>query len=235
MMHGTEPISGSGHKELVKPRMIIGEEPRPFMSTNCYALGWCVGNYYGETVINHSGSTNGFGCLMMYLPRLKLGVVIFGNSETTYTPNSKICWKSVDEFLGIPHEKQYDWDASSKADLEKEHLESTEELYPNLPDPIPLTLPLNAYAGQYTHNGYETLVVGYKDEKLQVDATDRTWRFVLSLEHVSGEFFIGGTFNIDTHNRESIRVQFRLGCDGMASVLRVEFVGINSEIIWFQR
>lgn len=64
--------------------------------------------YHGETVINHGDATNGFGCNMMYLPRLKFGIVVFGNSNATYTPNEKISWSLVAEFLGIPLEKRYD-------------------------------------------------------------------------------------------------------------------------------
>jgi CubicO group peptidase (beta-lactamase class C family) len=237
MIHQTEPISESSHKELVKPRMLTGDEPRPYMSPNCYALGWNVENYHGETVINHGGATNGFGCNMMYLPRLKWGVVVFGNSDTAYTPNEKICWALVDVFLGVPLEKRYDWDANAKAELEKEHLETPEELYPNLPKvSMPLALPLDNYAGGYTHAGYGTLAVEYKDGKLQIDATDRTWRFMLSLEHVSGEFFVGETFDVDTHNRDRMRAQFRLGADGRARSLGVEFVEeMENEMIWFER
>jgi hypothetical protein len=207
------------------------------MSPNCYALGWNVENYHGETVINHGGGTNGYGCKMMYLPRLKWGVVIFGNSDTAYTPNEKICWALVDKFLDIPLEKRYDWDANAKKELEKEHLEMVEELFPNLPQvPIPLALPLEAYAGEYEHAGYGTLNVEYKDGKLQVDATDRTWRFMLSPEHVSGEFFVAERFDVDTHNRDTMRAHFRLGVDGRARSLGVGFVEeMENGMIWFER
>jgi hypothetical protein len=52
----------------------------------------------------------------------------------------------------------------------KENLEKAEELYPNGPEvPIPLTLSLKAYTGQYSHAGYGALVAEYKDEKIQVE------------------------------------------------------------------
>jgi Beta-lactamase/Domain of unknown function (DUF3471) len=239
MMHQREPISASGHKELVKPRMLaLGKyETRPYMSQNCYALGWNVENYHGETVVNHGGGTSGFGCNMMYLPRLKFGIVVFGNSNTADTTNEKTSWALVDEFLGIPVEKRYDWDASAKEELANEHLETVEELYPNLPDArIPLTVHLVAHAGDYTHPGYGTLTVEYKDSKLEVDATDRTWRFKMSLEHVSGEFFVAEKFDVDNHYKERIRAQFRLGADGTPRSLGVEFVEeMSDEMIWFQR
>jgi CubicO group peptidase (beta-lactamase class C family) len=239
MMHQREPISANGHKELVRPRMLaLGEyEARPFMSPNCYALGWNVENYHGETVINHGGATNGFGCNMMYLPRLKFGIVVFGNSNATYTPNEKISWSLVDEFLGIPLEKRYDWDAAGREELAKEHLDTVEEMYPQLAgDRLPLTLSLESYAGEYTHAGYGTLMIEHKDGKLEVDATDRTWRFKLSLEHVSGEFFVAEKFDVDTHYKDRIRAQFRLGVGGTPRSLGVEFVeGMSDEMIWFQR
>lgn len=239
MVHQAGPISAIGHKELVKPRMLaLGEEEtRPYMSPNCYALGWNVENYHGETVINHGGATNGFRCNMMYLPRLKFGIVVFGNCNTAYIPNEKICWALVDEMLGISHEKQYDWDAAGKEDLAKEHLETVEELYTNLPDVrIPLALPLDKYAGEYTHAGYGTMVVECKDGKLQVDATDRTWRFKMSLEHVSGEFFVAERFDVDNHYKDRMRAQFRLGADGKPRSLGLELVReMLDEKIWFQK
>jgi hypothetical protein len=66
-------------------------------------------------------------------------------------------------------------------------------------------LPLEAYAREYTHAGYGTLFVEYEDGKLQVDATDRTWRLTMSLEHVSGEFFVAEKFDVDTHDKDRIR------------------------------
>lgn len=245
MMHQKGPISAKGHKELVKPRMIALDdefETRPYMSPNCYALGWNVENYHGETVINHGGSTNGFGCNMMYLPRLKFGVVVFGNSNMSFVPNEKIPWALVDEFLGIPHEKRYDWDAFGKEALANgEQLETVpvEKLYPNLLEArMPSALPLEAYAGEYSHVGYGTLTVEYKDtgKSLEVDATDRTWRFKMSLEHVSGEFFVAEKFDVDTHGKDRIRAQFRLGADSTPTSLGVDFVEeLAGKMIWFQR
>jgi hypothetical protein len=95
---------------------------------------------------------------------------------------------------------------------------------------------LENYAGEYTHAGYGTLMIKHKDGKLEVDATDRTWRFKMSLEHVSGEFFVAEKFDVDTHYKDRIRAQFRLGVNGTPRSLGVEFVeGMSDEMIWFQR
>ena len=240
MMHQRGPISASGHKELVKPRMLaLGDEDdtRPYLSPTCYALGLFVQNYHGETIIHHGGATNGFRSTMMYLTRQKFGMVMFGNSETSYALTERIPWALVDEFLGVPPEKRFDWDASFREDLAKEHVETVEELYSSLPEVrIPLALPLKVYAGSYTHAGYGTLEIEYKEGRLKVDATDRTWRFKMSLEHVSGEFFVAEKFDVDIYSKDRIKAQFRLGADGTPQSLGVSLVGgMGDEMIWFQR
>jgi CubicO group peptidase (beta-lactamase class C family) len=168
------PFSGEGHEELVRPRMIVGEDPRPFHSHALYALGWEVETYHGETVIGHGGSTCGFGSSMLYLPRLRWGVVVFGNSDGAYVTNLKICWTMIDDLLDVPVEKRFDWDEFGREDEEEQECKTREELYPKIPEiTVPLTLPLEAYAGSYWQEGWGTLVVEFRDGKLVVDATDR--------------------------------------------------------------
>lgn len=207
------------------------------MSPNCYALGWNIETYHGETVINHGGATNGFRNSMLYLPRLKFGIVIFVNSDTAYLPTEKIPWALVDECLATQIGKRHDGNAAAKEEEAKEGLDVVEELYPNLlMARIPLALPLEAYVGEYTHAGHGSFVIQYKEGKLQVDATDRTWRFMLSFEHVSGEFFEAERFDVDSQYKDKKRAQFRLGADGKTSCLGLELAAhMGNEMIWFQR
>jgi len=237
MIHKTGPISEKGHEELVKPRTIVGDEPKPFHSPALYALGWEVETYHGETIIGHDGSTNGFACKMLYVPRLNWGMVIFGNTIDPNVAEDKICWTLIDDLLNIPEEKRFDWDKQGEEYDEESGCKTKEELYPKLPDTrIPLTLPLVLYAGSYKNDGYGILVVDCKDGKLAIDATDRTWRFTLSLEHVSGEFFIANLLDIDTFGKGAFKAQFRIGAEGSVGQFGVAFMEeMESEMIWFQR
>jgi hypothetical protein len=236
MIRKTGPISEKGHEELVKPRTITGEDPKPFHSHTLYALGWEVETYHGETIIGHDGATNGFGSKMLYLPRLEWGVVIFGNSISAGMAEEPICSALVDDLLNVPAEKRFDWEKHWKEEGEEPLSKTREDLYPKLPEtPIPLTLPVSSYAGSYNHDGYGAFVVEYKDGRLQVDATDRTWRFTLLLEHVSGEFFVANLTDVDTLSKETMRAQFRLDAEGMVSEFGVDLVQELGELIWFQR
>jgi hypothetical protein len=56
----------------------------------------------------------------------------------------------------------------------------------------------------------------------------------MSLEHVSGVFFVAEKFDFDTHYKGRIS-QFRLGAYGTPRGLGIEFVeGMSDEMIWFQ-
>ena len=113
-----------------------------------YALGWEGETYHGETVIGHNGCTSGFGCGMLYLPRLNWCVAIFGYTTTAYMAEEKICWTLIDDLLNVPAEKRFDWDEHRKEDEEEPECETKEELYLEPPaTPIPLTLPPSSYAG----------------------------------------------------------------------------------------
>lgn len=237
MIEQATPISRDGHDELVTPRTINTCTPFPFHSHSLYALGWEVESYHGEIVIGHDGSTNGFGSKMIYIPRLEWGLVMLGNSADAYGVNERVCWTMVDDLLGVDVEKRFDWDKWMKEDMEKPEFKSLKELYPIIPETrLPLTLPLDKYAGRYNDVGYGTLNVEFKDGKLRIDCTDRTWRFMLDLVHVSGEFFVAEMVDIDTLYKETMRARFEMGVDGEVSRFGLGIVQeMGDEMIWFRR
>ncbi len=236
MIRKTGPISQQGHEELVKPRTITGDEPKPFHSHMLYALGWEVETYHGETIIGHDGATNGFECKMLYLPRLQWGVVIFGNVLAAARAQEVICSALVDDLLNVPMEQRFDWEKHWKEEDVESESKTKEEIYPDLPTtPIPLTLPPSLYAGLYMHEGYGNVVVKYEKRMLRVDATDRTWRFKLSLEHVSGEFFVAELLDVDTLTKDNIKAQFRLDAKGTVSEFGIDLVEELEDLIWFRR
>ena len=237
MIQQTEPISSAGHEELIKPRMIMGDEPQPFWSPALYALGWTTETYHGETVIGHNGCTNGFGSKMMYLPRKKWGVVIFGNTMSAGPANDKICWTLVDDLLSISVEKRFDWDGQAVKDEMEWVPKTVGEIYPEIPEPpVPLALPLSAYVGEYLDDGYGLLAVESKEGKLEVDATDRSWRFKLFLTHVSGQLFAGEKYDIDSRDKDMLKVEFRLNADGTVGQVGIVLVReLEDSMIWFRR
>ncbi|KAJ9602980.1 hypothetical protein H2200_012760 [Cladophialophora chaetospira] len=237
MIHKTMPISAEGHDELVKPRTIVPERPSPFRSQQLYALGWLTSTYHGESIIDHSGGTSGFGSHMIYLPKQHWGLVILGNAMESSRAINKIMWTMVDDLLRVPKEKRFDWDRHRVEDWTEWRLKAYKELYPKTPNPpIPLTLPLPAYAGSYQHKGYGALTVNMRDAKLEIDAMDRTYRFKLFLTHISGEFFVAERRDVDSRDKEIVQAAFRLNVDGAVAYFGVALIpGRDKELIWFRR
>lgn len=58
-----------------------------------YSLGWRVYRYAGATVVNHSGSVEGYGAQIAFLPQKNVGIVLLTNSKT------KEFWRILPKFL----------------------------------------------------------------------------------------------------------------------------------------
>ncbi|KAL2064853.1 hypothetical protein VTL71DRAFT_3993 [Oculimacula yallundae] len=130
MINESGPTSENGHEELTKPRAIIDDDLKPFMSHTCYALG--------------------------------------------YELQEKLCWSLFYDLPKVPIEKQFDWDGNYQERQDRDNPKIKEELYPDLPEkPLPTTLDLSAYVGEYHHPGYLTHVVELKDGELEMNGLDR--------------------------------------------------------------
>jgi hypothetical protein len=116
--------------------------------------------------------------------------------------------------------------------------------YPSLPSPrLPTTIPLSAYAGTYTHPGYQSLTITFnpKTKVMHADRSFITWSEPhLAFSHVSGDYFIIhsehegdlGAFAPNVYPAE-----FVIGVDGKP---RKVGVGYEEEMgkegrIWFER
>jgi hypothetical protein len=242
MIKRAGPISEAAHKELVKPRIIAdpcNDERKPFHSHWCYALGWGLETYRGYTVIGHDGNVSGFGSLMRYMPEMEWGIVIFGNSNGANDAAEILCWHLIDSMLGTPSLERFDYNTFLRNQVKE--LKEEEGKNPYLERPasalaLALSVPIDSYAGRYRNIGYHDLLVEIIDGKLQADASDRCFRFVLSFEHVSGEFFIADLLDIFDDSKRRLRAEFKIDSSG---IVRDLGIGIAEEMrdpfIWFTR
>lgn len=258
------PLSSVGHQELHYPRMTINVAG--VMEPANYALGWMRVNYRGEPIYFHQGSLSGFAALMAYLPRKKWGVAMMSNTGGLFadTVLKSLSYVLLDDYLQTPIDERIDFYAVPEkiAKASAEVMSNPREAaYPDAPrgsKAIPLSLPLGAYAGNYTHPAYQNLTVVLKDTPpyLSADpaqptqilqaALQRTFPRVLDFQHVSGEFFVvyiaeahtyeadqGGS-DLDLHMLS--KAEFRIGENGtvkeMGIVLEAE---MGEEKIWFRR
>lgn len=246
MMNCEDPITPKVYKGLTKARIIQnpnGEYPRPFSSPVACAAGWDVCHYRGYQLIRHDGSVPGFGSCHFFLPEFKFGGAIFSNSEGGTEVTHILMREFVDHVLNVPEAERPDWNKIETEDAPGDENEDDEDyakklreqLCPGLTEPLPQEVPLNAYIGEYWNPGYHTLRVQIKDEKLFIDATDRSMGFTLTFDHVCeqtkylvhlSDFLEGGD--------NPLKGEFKLE-DNKAVKMGLYFEDELKDYIWFDK
>jgi Beta-lactamase/Domain of unknown function (DUF3471) len=192
MMNHQGPISPKVYKGLVKSRISQNpdaEELRPLTSQIACGAGLDIFYYRDHMVVNHDGSIPGFGTCHFFLPEFEFGGVIFGNSSEGGSKVATILLHElIDEVLKIPKVERLDWNKIESEDrLDKDQLaveELRQRLCPGIIEPQPQTMPLSTYLGEYWNPGYHSLTMTIKNDELFIDATDRSFGFTLTFEHV---------------------------------------------------
>ncbi|WP_077923812.1 serine hydrolase [Spirosoma sp. 209] len=163
--------------ELFKPQVIVTDAQfypsqvltKPTWKT--YALGWFQHDYRGHRVNFHTGSLTGMVAMHAQLPDQKLAVYIQGNLDHAELRHA-LMYRAFDQFaLGISR----DWNADlyklySDIQLRRKAAERrVDSLRVRNTKP---SLPLTAYAGQYTDPLYGKVSVSVQDGKLVFSAND---------------------------------------------------------------
>jgi CubicO group peptidase (beta-lactamase class C family) len=256
MIFQTLPLSDSLQTELIKPRIFSYDTaPMPYDSYIGYALGWGVTNYKGNTLVTHSGGINGFAARLAFMPTQKWGIAILCNADMLGSSCIDTLFVHLmDDFLHVPQAERVDLvpacDAAF-AQIKDMYLHSRRDLFPDLPAKIvPLAFPLEAYAGTYSHPAYRTFTfevikpregLPVKESTKQVlhAKTERLVNFLIDLEHVSGEYFVG-YINCEVPSAialSALKAQFCTDVKGKVVRLGIESeVMIGShETLWFER
>ncbi|KAK5991463.1 D-aminopeptidase-like protein [Cladobotryum mycophilum] len=100
--------------------------------------------------------------------------------------------------------------------------------------PLPQDTPLEVYAGKFRHPGYNNMTVQIKDDKLFIDATDRSFPCTLELEHMSGGTEFKATLRALAIEDEVAKGGFVLE-GGVATKLGLALEPELKDLIWFDR
>ncbi|KAI9694462.1 MAG: hypothetical protein M1822_000078 [Bathelium mastoideum] len=195
MMKREPPISEEVYKGLIQPRIfdqVDVDELEPFTSWTAYAAGWWPRFYRGSLVVLHDGGIGGFGSVHFFLPKEQFGGVVLGNANGAQDLTLILAYELIDEALKVPKPERPDWNAlflEKQRKVEEEEKEEEGKLKKKFcPDfdgtPQPQKIPLSAYTGEYWNVGYRGMTLEIKDNKLFVDAADRSMGFYLTFEHV---------------------------------------------------
>ncbi|KAK8045875.1 beta-lactamase family protein [Apiospora saccharicola] len=105
---------------------------------------------------------------------------------------------------------------------------------PKEPQSEPQTVPLSAYTGAYWHPGYRTLIVGIRDEKLFIDAPDRSFGFMITFEHIANNYKFKGhmAFHLSAGVDSPIDSEF-VWEDDQVVRMGLDLEPDMKELIWF--
>jgi CubicO group peptidase (beta-lactamase class C family) len=82
---GTRVISAASLEETWTPRVATTPEDFPTSTLAAayagYGMGWVVGDYHGQRMLSHSGSTLGFEAQLAVWPEAQLGIVVLTNAQ----------------------------------------------------------------------------------------------------------------------------------------------------------
>jgi CubicO group peptidase (beta-lactamase class C family) len=154
---GTRLWSEAQADEMWKPEVITAasDGPTPQNPTRpvlqAYGMGWFIQDYRGERLINHSGGLLGQVTHTAMLPRKKLGVVVFSNTEGAGAAMLRNA--ILDHLLGAP---PTDWAALGQALVASQQaalMAAADHGVDKAPPGGP-TLPLDAYVGRYRDPWY---------------------------------------------------------------------------------
>ena len=247
MNHDGPVITKDVYKGIVRPRIIEEEVSKfPFTSQSMYCSGWYTSYYRGYRIIEHDGGDFGFGSTHFFLPDLKFGGVMYGNSGAIGNFKSILRNELVDEVLQVPKEERPDWasyesdDDSDKEDDDQDETENKalHELYPDIKEPCSQERPLGLYTGIYQNVGYHDMVVEIKDNKLYIDASDRSMGFYVTFEHVADQTkYIAWQSDYWEGGQEPSRAEFDFGTDRRDTdkACRVGISLDTEELVWFDR
>ena len=248
VMNRQDPFTQDVYEGLVRARSfedVDYEDVRPHHSASICTGGWRVDWFHGHMMVQHDGGVTGFSSKHFFIPSLRFGGCLFGNSESAEVAIEILTNELIEEEMGIPKEKREDW-VKIQSDQEQAALQSfsehkgeekvRKELCPEGDESSrPLTTPLEAYTGNFFNAGYREMVVEIKDGKLFVDATDRSSSFTLTFDHVCDQDkFLAHLVLTGTREDEVIKAGFKVE-DGKVTSLGLHMEYDLEEYIWFDR
>ncbi|KAJ9229282.1 hypothetical protein DTO166G5_7957 [Paecilomyces variotii] len=242
LMNHEDPITEEVYQGIIRSRSFENPDEKhlpPFTSPRAYGAGLGTFFYRGHKIVSHSGLVAGFGSWHFFLPDVKFGGVIFGNSGDGEPVASILGHELIDELLRVPEAERPDWNKLESGDNVNDPSEEDlrQQLCPGIKETQPQKMPLSAYTGRYWNPGYRGITVQTKNDKLFIDATDRSMGFTLTLDHIGeqtkyiahfSDFWEGGDV--------PLMAEFRFDNDRTVKMgLQLEEEEGFQELIWFNR
>ncbi|MCJ7588172.1 MAG: serine hydrolase [Candidatus Aminicenantes bacterium] len=165
---------------------------------SAYGMGRQTASYRGRLLTFHGGDLPGFHSQVSFLPRERIGVLVFVIGNHCASLYNTISYNVYERLLGMD---QTPWSDRLLEIRLKGKKAGSEARAKAGADRVPNTKPshpIQDYAGEYEHPAYGVLKVGMKDGRLQMDFH----KIVLPLDHFHYDRF--ETPDDETYGRTAI-------------------------------
>ncbi len=222
--NGTQLISAASMLEMFSPQMLVARDD--FYPTTkltkpnwtSYGLGWFQQDFQGRKIDYHTGSLSGLIAIIGLDRKNNKAMVALGNLDHAEVRHA-LLWHVMDE---QNDSSSIDW---NQAVFDLYNKKKTE---PNDDKPQsselankPHLLPLEQYAGRYTNESYNEMIVDFNNDKL----TLKSGRLDFPLTHKHFD-----TFEMKSEELHfTAPLNFNLGADGKVNTMH--FFGLSFEKI----
>jgi CubicO group peptidase (beta-lactamase class C family) len=185
---GRQLLSKRSHDEMVSPQMITGRGLDPFLPMThfyTYGLGLIIRDYYGKTLVSHSGGIDGMLSSMAWIPEIGAGVIVLTNTDNQEL-RTALTYRIVDQLLGAPPR---DWSTDylnrTRAGQRSQDSIQAAVLAQRVIGTRP-SLGLDRYVGSYEHPLFGSLQIELEDNALVIR---RSAEFSGAMEHWHNDMF----------------------------------------------
>jgi len=172
------------------PYSIVRVNPRDKQQNHfsLYGLGLDISDYNGKMVYGHTGGVDGYLSSLMFIPEIKLGVVVLTNNDQNNLFGN-LRDQIRDAFLDLPYKNLSDisFERFTKdVNEEKAKIDSLKKIISENNKPA---LPLEDYTGKYTSELYGDVEVRLEDNKLNIYFSHHPG-LVGKLEHIEKDNYL---------------------------------------------
>ncbi len=194
---GLELFSAVQHREMWKPRTILGVSERAYEYNRthfrAYGLGWRLADVHGYKEVSHTGTLAGMKSYVVLIPELELGVVLLTNGSSS-AARSSVMNTIVRSFFPV---EQVDWIQllADEMRVEEEERLTADRLTQEAAEVDketmqPCLIPeLSQFTGRYRDPWFGDIVIELDGGQL-LFSSDKSPRFKGRLQHHDGNRFV---------------------------------------------
>lgn len=216
-VNGEQIVSEGNLQQLHSPHVVLDDlmlQKYTGLKLPSYGLGWFIGMFQGEVMIQHGGNIDGFSSLTSFLPEHNIGVSVIVNQDHVNVP-AIVSYTAYQLLLGLA---DYDWNAHYRkfrdeleaAEKQGQSRSDTERKQGTQPSHA-----LEAYVGDYEHPGYGVLHFQKAGDTLKASLNDKFHMLVnhyhydlFELTYEPIDFHVKATFGTDLKgNIDQVTVQ----------------------------